>query len=64
MHGDADTVVPYEHATRYVEKAKQAGDPATLVPLPGIDHPNISPVRVGEDLWNEVRSHLDHLLSG
>jgi pimeloyl-ACP methyl ester carboxylesterase len=62
MHGDADTVIPYEHSTRYVAKAKQAGDPATLVTLPGIDHPNVNPVEVGEPLWDQVRSHLDQLL--
>ncbi len=37
-------------------------DQATLVTLPGIDHPNVNPVKVGEPLWDQVRSYLDHLL--
>lgn len=62
MHGDADSVIPIEHARRYVAKAKQVGDPAKLVELPGVDHPNLTPIRVGEPLWDQVRTELDVLL--
>jgi acetyl esterase/lipase len=62
LHGDADSVIPLEHSQRYVAKAKQAGDPAKLITLPGADHPNLTPIRVGEPLWDQVRAELDVLL--
>lgn len=58
MHGDADQVVPIEQSRRYVDRAKQLGDPATLITPPGIDHPNTNPIRVGEDLWTRTRAEI------
>ncbi|MEI8407956.1 MULTISPECIES: alpha/beta hydrolase family protein [unclassified Kribbella] len=62
LHGDADQVIPIEQSRRYVDRAKQLGDPATLITLPGIDHPNTNPVRVGEDIWNTTRAEILKLL--
>jgi acetyl esterase/lipase len=38
VHGTADVNVPIELAERYVARAQAAGDPATLIALPGVDH--------------------------
>ena len=38
IHGDADDAVPIEISQRYVERAAAAGDAATLIVLPGVDH--------------------------
>jgi acetyl esterase/lipase len=38
VHGDADDVVPLELSQRYVDRARAAGDPASLIVLPGVDH--------------------------
>lgn len=62
LHGDADQVVPIEQSRRYVDRAKQLGDPAELIVLPGIDHPNTNPVRVGEDLWDKAKTEVLKLL--
>lgn len=62
MHGDADSVIPLEHSKRYVERAKSLGDPATLITLPGVDHNNVNPIRVGEPVWTQCREELDKLL--
>jgi acetyl esterase/lipase len=62
LHGDADQVIPLEQSQRYVDRAKRLGDPATLITLPGIDHPNTNPVRVGEDLWTRAKAEILKLL--
>jgi acetyl esterase/lipase len=38
VHGDADDAVPLELSQRYVDRALAAGDPASLIVLPGVDH--------------------------
>lgn len=38
VHGDADVDVPISQSEAYVSAATAAGDPATLVRLPGVDH--------------------------
>lgn len=38
LHGEADTAVPVEHSRAYVDAARQAGDDATCLVLPGTDH--------------------------
>lgn len=38
VHGDADTNVPPSQSANYVSAATRAGDPATLVTVPGADH--------------------------
>lgn len=63
LHGDADQVIPIEQSRRYVARATQLGDPATLITLPGIDHPDTNPIRVGEDLWTKTRTEILKLLA-
>jgi acetyl esterase/lipase len=62
MHGEADSAIPVEYSRRYVERATSLGDPATLVTLPGVDHHSVTPIRVGEPLWTQVREQLGKLL--
>lgn len=38
VHGDADVDVPISQSETYVSAATAAGDPATLLRLPGVDH--------------------------
>ena len=38
VHGDADVDVPISQSEVYVSAATAAGDPATLLRLPGVDH--------------------------
>jgi acetyl esterase/lipase len=38
IHGTDDDSVPFELSERYVTTARTAGDPATLLPLPGAGH--------------------------
>lgn len=38
VHGTADDVVPIDQSRRYAAAATAAGDPVTLVELPGVDH--------------------------
>ena len=38
VHGDADVDVPISQSEAYVRAATAAGDPATLLRLPGVDH--------------------------
>lgn len=62
LHGDTDQIVPFEQSSRYVTRAQQLGDPAKLIKLPGVDHPNINPVRVGEQLWTQTKAEIHTLL--
>ena len=38
VHGTADDRVPFEHAERYAERARAAGDDCTVLALDGVDH--------------------------
>jgi dipeptidyl aminopeptidase/acylaminoacyl peptidase len=38
IHGDADVLVPYEQATRFMEKLEEAGVEHKLVTKPGAGH--------------------------
>jgi len=38
IHGDADSVVPYEQSVELVKALKNAGDDAELIPVPGGRH--------------------------
>ena len=62
LHGDADQVIPYAQSKRYVAKAKQLGNPAKLITLPGVDHNNTQPLRIGEPLWNQTKAEIHTLL--
>jgi pimeloyl-ACP methyl ester carboxylesterase len=37
-HGTADDRVPFEHAERYAERARAAGDDCSMLVLDGVDH--------------------------
>ncbi len=43
IHGDADTLVPYVHATRLHERLDDSGVPNELVTIPGGGHGSFSP---------------------
>ena len=56
VHGDADEHVPIAQSESYVDAAVAAGDPATLIRLPGVDHfPVIDPA---SDAWARCRGAL------
>jgi acetyl esterase/lipase len=38
VHGTSDDRVPFEHAVRYAERARAAGDDCTVLALDGVDH--------------------------
>jgi pimeloyl-ACP methyl ester carboxylesterase len=38
VHGDVDGAVPLSLSRRYAEQARAAGDPVTLLELPGVAH--------------------------
>lgn len=41
VHGTEDAAVPYELSASYVDAARLAGDPATLISLPRADHSDV-----------------------
>lgn len=43
IHGDADPVVPYQHATRFQAALQQAGATSQFVTIPGGKHGNFPP---------------------
>ena len=43
IHGDADTIVPYQHGVRLHEALTKAGVPNQLVTVPGGGHGNFTP---------------------
>ncbi len=54
VHGTDDTSVPIELSERYVERAAEVGDPATLVALDGAGHFEVIDPRADE--WEAVAS--------
>jgi acetyl esterase/lipase len=52
LHGDADTVVPYEQSVALVQALKNAGDDAQLITVPGGRH-GFTPQEM-EQLWPEI----------
>ncbi len=60
VHGDRDAAVPVVISRRYVERAVAAGDPATLVELPGVDHMEL--IDPESAPWRAVVVHLRRLV--
>lgn len=56
VHGDADDTVPLSQSERYVEAAQRAGDPASLIVLPGTGHFELIDVR--HPAWDVCRSQV------
>jgi pimeloyl-ACP methyl ester carboxylesterase len=56
VHGTDDTSVPIELSERYVERAAELGDPATLVALEGAGHYEVIDPRADE--WDAVASAI------
>ena len=54
IHGDADETVPVTQSRRYVSAALEAGDPATLHELAGVDHNAV--VDVNGQGWSLTRT--------
>ena len=56
VHGAADDTVPLSQSERYVEAARMAGDPATLIVLPGVGHFEL--IDPGDPAWEVCRDQL------
>jgi acetyl esterase/lipase len=59
VHGTADESVPFAMSERYVAAARDAGDDATLVDLPGVTHMPL--IRARSEAWATARSHVQRL---
>ncbi|HXQ61418.1 MAG TPA: prolyl oligopeptidase family serine peptidase [Acidimicrobiales bacterium] len=60
FHGLRDTVVPPSMSERYVARARETGDDALYVPLPGIGHREMIDPR--GTVWDAVAAHLGAVL--
>ena len=61
VHGDNDGAVPLSVSRGYVERAMAAGDPATLVELPGVGHMEL--IDPASQAWSATVVHLRRLLA-
>lgn len=61
VHGDRDGAVPIVVSRHYVERAVAAGDPATLVELPGVGHMEL--IDPASAAWSSVLLHLRRLVA-
>jgi acetyl esterase/lipase len=52
VHGTADDQVPFEHAERYAERARAAGDDCSLLALDDVDHFDVIDPRT--DAWRAI----------
>jgi dipeptidyl aminopeptidase/acylaminoacyl peptidase len=59
VHGTADESVPFAMSERYVAAARDAGDDATIVDLPGVTHMPL--IRARSEAWATARSHVQRL---
>jgi acetyl esterase/lipase len=59
VHGTADESVPFQMSERYVDRARAAGDRATIVELDGVSHMTL--VRAKSEAWAVARSHIGRL---
>ena len=63
IHGDADSIVPYDHATRLHEALDDAGVPNQLLTIPGGGHGGFTPDQ-NQMIYNTIRRFLgEHGLS-
>ncbi len=62
FHGTADTTVPFEISERYVARARERGDDARLVTLPGAGH--FEPVEARTPEWASVQRTVIELARG
>jgi acetyl esterase/lipase len=62
LHGTADTMVPYENATRLEKAMKAAGLSHRLIPLPNGDHPGLGGIsyrdKVSQETYDFFLKHL------
>ena len=58
IHGDADTLVPYQHSVRLQEALQKAGIPHELVTIPGGGHGNFTP-----DQWQRAYAAIEKFLA-
>jgi len=61
VHGDVDGAVPVTVSRHYVERAAAAGDPATLVELPGVAHMEL--IDPASPAWSATLLQLRRLLA-
>ena len=57
IHGDADSIVPYDHATRLHEALDDAGVPNQLLTIPGGGHGGFTPDQ-NQMIYNTIRRFL------
>jgi acetyl esterase/lipase len=62
FHGLEDTVVPPSMSERYAHQAKEAGDDARYVPLPGIGHREV--IDPHSTAWAEIAATLEDVFVG
>lgn len=60
VHGDADDIVPLRQSERFVAAAREAGDSAELVTVPGADHFPL--IDVSSPVWVTCRTTVLELL--
>jgi acetyl esterase/lipase len=58
IHGDADTLVPYQHSVRLQEALQKAGIPHELVTIAGGGHGNFPP-----DQWQRAYAAIEKFLA-
>jgi len=56
VHGDADDLVPVDHAVRYARAAKAAGDNVTSARFPMMGHHDA--LAPGHEAWPAMLTHL------
>ncbi len=57
IHGDADPIVPYDHATRLHEALDEAGVPNELLTVPGGGHGGFTPEQ-NQQIYDTIRRFL------
>lgn len=62
VHGTADDRVPVDHSRRYVEEARQAGDPVDYLEHQDVDH--FAYLEPRHPAWQEVAAEVVRRLSG
>src|SRR5712691_2367214 len=63
IHGDADTLVPYNHSVRLQEALQKAGVPHELVTIPGGGHGNFPPAE-WQRAYTAIQAFLTRHVTG